>query len=309
MYPLKFFPIYFNKIWGGRDIESIKKDAPEGNIGESWELSCHPNGESIISNGKYKGIKLKELIKENKKNIIGKDISEDKFPILIKFITANDNLSIQVHPDDVYAENFENDNGKSEAWYILKVKNDGKIITGLNNVEKHDIKEKIVNGKLENHLNYTQPKENELYYIEAGLIHGIGKGITLLEIQESSDLTYRVYDYNRGRELHINKATKVINEKLKCEKIIPKKKIIKNNICYEFGDFKSFSIKRYDINKNLLKASNKDGFNVYICVSGKGVITYMEGTETINLGELVMIPSSLGEYCIIGNLGLIEVSV
>lgn len=305
MYPLKFVPIYFEKIWGGRGIEALKSDVPEGRIGESWELSCHKNGTNIIKNGKYKDRYLVDLINEKKELIIGKKYRDKKFPILIKFITASEDLSIQVHPDNNYAKLYENDNGKSEVWYIVKSKN-GKIVCGLNNIDGKNIKE-IMNRDIMSHLNYLDVKKDELYYIKAGLVHAIGKGITLLEIQESSDLTYRVYDYGRNRELHIEKACDVINSKLECKRRKFKLRCNDNYVCYEFGNFNSFKINKYEIKKSLMGKSNKDGFSVYICIKGKGVITYINGTETIKLGETILIPSSLGEYCIIGNLELIEV--
>ncbi|WP_040330609.1 type I phosphomannose isomerase catalytic subunit [Clostridium ihumii] len=307
MYPLKFKSIYLEKIWGGRGLEEFKLDVPQGEIGESWEISCHEDGKSVVTNGIYEGKTLKEVIEIEKEALIGKKINCYRFPILIKFITATDDLSIQVHPDQKYAEENENDNGKNECWYILKNINHGKIVVGINVKNENEFQNIIKNNEIEKKLNYIEPHEGEVYYIKSGLVHAIGKGITLLEIQQNSNLTYRIYDYDRGRKLHVDKALDVVNLNIKCNSEKYSFHKMKGYNIYKFKEINDFIIEKYEIEKLFMSKSDEDRFEVYICIEGKGIITYSNGTETIKMGDSIMIPAQLGEYAIVGNIQLIKV--
>lgn len=307
MYPLKFKPIYFEKIWGGRGLEKFKKDIPRGSIGESWELSCHKNGLSIIENGIYKGKTLKDVIKIEREKLLGRNIDLENFPILIKFISAEDNLSIQVHPDNEYARAVENENGKSELWYILKAEEDSNIILGNKSCSKEEFKSGIISGDLERYLNVIKVKEGEAYYVNAGLLHAIGNGIVLVEIQKSSDVTYRVYDYNRGREIHINKALDVIKLDLIGERLKESKENFKGYNKINYGHMEYFSVEKYEINNILEEESCEESFYVYICIEGKGVVAYNNNEEWLNCGEVVLIPATLGKYYISGNLTILKI--
>jgi len=223
LYPLKFGKVYKDYIWGGRNLDKIGKELPSsGNVAESWELSCHKNGMSTISNGEYSGMTLEEYINKFGCEAIGKALPQkdlDKFPLLIKFIDANDSLSVQVHPSDEYA--FKNENGelgKNEMWYILSAESEATLVAGVaNGVTKESFAEAIKNNTVEECLNYIQVKEGDFINIPDGLVHAIGKGIILAEVQQNSDTTYRVYDYNRvgadgkTRPLHVEKSLETIN--------------------------------------------------------------------------------------------------
>ena len=307
MYPLKFKPVYFEKIWGGRGLEKFKKHLPKGNIGESWELSCHKNGLSIIENGFYKGKTLKEVIKIEGEKLLGKNVHLENFPILIKFISAEDNLSIQVHPNNEYAKAVENENGKSELWYILKAENSSNIILGTKPCSKGEFKNGIISGNLEKYLNVINVKEGEAYYVNAGLVHAIGSGIVLVEIQQSSDITYRVYDYNRGRKIHINKALDVINLNILGERLKERKEILKGYNKTKYGEMEYFSVEKYEINGVLQEESSERSFYVYICIEGEGIVAYNNNEERLECGEVVLIPATLGKYYISGNLTILKV--
>jgi mannose-6-phosphate isomerase len=307
MYPLKFKPVYFEKIWGGRGLERFKKDLPEGNIGESWELSCHKNGLSIIENGIYKGKTLKEVTEIEGEKLLGRNIDLENFPILIKFISAEDNLSIQVHPNNEYARAVENESGKSELWYILKAEKGSNIILGNKHCSKEEFKSGIISGDLERYLNVIEVKEGEAYYVSAGLLHAIGNGIVLVEIQQSSDVTYRVYDYDRGREIHIDKALDVINLDVVGERLKESKESFKGYNKINYGHMEYFSVEKYEINDILEEESCEESFYVYICIEGKGVVDYNNNEEWLNCGEIVLIPATLGKYYISGNLTILKI--
>jgi len=206
MYPLKFNNIYFQKVWGSRYLEIIRNNLPEGSIGESWDVSCHPHGLSIITNGVYKDTSLKDLIQKMGTNILGTKISGEWFPLLIKSLSPGQKLSVQVHPNDEYAMDIENEMGKTEAWYIMEAQPGSKIILGTNGCTREEFERAIVEGNPEKYMNEIEVKKGELYFVKSGLIHTIGSGVIIIEIQQNSDTTYRVYDYNRGRELHVEKS-------------------------------------------------------------------------------------------------------
>lgn len=310
MYPLKFKSIYFEKIWGGAGLKDFKSDFPKGgvNIGESWELSCHKNALSVITNGYYKGKTLKEVIEKDGEKIIGKFYNKP-FPVLIKFISSNDQLSIQVHPDDDYAKEHEDDNGKTEMWYIIKSTKNGEIILGSKEQDKEEFEKKILDGKIEENLNYINPKSGDLYYVEAGLIHGIGKEIVLLEIQQSSDITYRVYDFNRGRELHVKKALDVVNLNLRSNKLNEEKEKFHGYEKIKYQSNNKFKVEKYKIEDFYSDESLSDNFQVLVCIEGEGNIIFKDGIETLLLGETVMIPSNLGKYFIKGSLTILKIEV
>lgn len=217
-YPFLLKPAICKHIWGGtRLIEEYHKKTPNKTLSETWEVSINPEYPSIIDNGIYKGIPLRELIEEYPE-ILGKHLSE--FSLLIKLIDAKSKLSVQVHPDDKYARIKEGQKGKTEAWYILDTDEDAYIYLGFaKETTKEEFEQAIINGTVEKLLNKIPVRVGQSFIVPAGTVHAIGEGVTLLEIQENSSLTYRAYDYNRvdvdgkQRELHIDKALEVTNLK------------------------------------------------------------------------------------------------
>lgn len=203
------------RLWGGDDLKkrySMKHDGP---IGEAWVLSGHENGQSIIQNGSFKGNSLNHLYIEHRA-LFG-DSNHNKFPLLIKVLDAQDDLSVQVHPDDTYSLKYHKDFGKNECWYILDAKPDAQIIFGHYAKDKKDFKSFVDQNKWDNVLKHIPVKKDDFYYIPVGTVHAIGAGIQILEVQQSSDVTYRIYDYDRvdangkTRDLHIKQALDVIN--------------------------------------------------------------------------------------------------
>lgn len=307
MLPLKLKPSFKRYLWGGDSINMIyKKETPEPPVAESWEISAHPDGLSYISGGEYDGMTISQLCEKYGKDFYGDSMSEDsEFPLLLKILDAKDNLSIQVHPNDEYA--FINENGskgKTEAWYILHAEKGASLIYGFKeDVSKEQFKKAIENGMLEDILNKVECKKGDVFYIPAGTVHAIGKGLLIAEIQQSSNTTYRVYDYNRRdkegkfRELHIEKAIDVSNlcsaegkEKIEGEIIevgtSKVKKFIDNNF-FHFDEITIFD-EYNDKTNNLL----------HLVFVAEGTV-FVNGYEFVK-GDSVLLPASIGDYKIVG---------
>ena len=226
LYPLKFIPQYKERIWGGDNLKKILgKDVPAdmARCGESWEISSVEDSVSEVANGYLAGNTLEELIEVYMGDLVGDSIYEKfgvEFPLLIKLIDAQDVLSIQVHPDDEYAEKNHHAYGKTEMWYVISAEENSEIITGFKkDVTREEYLQSLSNGNLKKLLNVEKAKVGDVYYIPAGRVHAIGKGVLLAEIQQTSDITYRIYDWDRvdsngkPRELHNDLALDVIDFK------------------------------------------------------------------------------------------------
>lgn len=303
MYPIKFHPLYFEKIWGGRDFEKFREQVPEGSIGESWDIASHPNGMSVVANGIYTGMRLDELIHATGEELLGTKMAKGKFPLLVKLINANHNLSVQVHPNDEYAQKAEGGTGKTEAWYVVDAQEGASLIVGFKeSFTRSQFLAAMEQGNLEQHLNRIPVKAGDIFLIPSGLVHAIGEGITLAEIQQNSDITYRVYDYNRGRELHIEKALDVIDFTL-AGTVEPAAEEMsegyrKRRLC----STPHFCIELYDVTESCTETSDIERFSIWTCIDGRGEIQYGPQGERTDLrkGDSVLIPASLGQYTITG---------
>lgn len=308
MYPIKFENLYYEKIWGGRDLEDFRENLPEGNIGESWDVACHENGMSVVANGQFKGITFEELIKMYGDKIVGKSLANKEFPLLVKLINSKDRLSVQVHPDDEYAKRIENSLGKTEAWYVVDAKPNASLIVGTKNCDREIFKKAIKENKTEDYLNKINIKKGDCFLIKSGLVHAICEGAIVAEIQQSSDITYRIYDYGRPRELHIEKSLDVINFNLCAVNEV-------NNKLEKFDGYEKgilclsnyFTIEKYIINKSVMELSDLNKFFIFTCVEGNGYIESANKEKVeIKKGDSILIPATLGEYSIVGNLTLLK---
>ncbi len=289
-------------IWGGqRLIDEYNKKAPGGLIAETWELSCYPGSSSEIINGEDAGKTLPEYIEEKGREILGKNCERfDFFPILVKLIDAKKDLSIQVHPDDDYALKNEKQYGKTEMWYVLEADEGAFLYYGFNRqISKEEFRQRIDDGTLTEVLKAEPVKRGDVFFIKAGTIHAIGKGILVAEIQQNSDVTYRVYDYKRkdsqGRErpLHIDKALDVTDLNM-AERIMPEDGHI--------GNCKYFTVDREvlsDSDKVRGRVDEKS-FKHFLFTSGQGKISC--GGEDISFikGDSFFLPAGSGEYEISG---------
>ncbi|MDT0295811.1 type I phosphomannose isomerase catalytic subunit [Mesonia ostreae] len=312
LYPLKFAPILKTKIWGGEKLHSVLGKEKIGNkIGESWEISGVDGDFSVVENGSLRGKSLKNLILKYKEKLVGTSIYaryKENFPLLVKFIDAKENLSVQVHPDDELASKRHDTLGKTEMWYIVQADPEAKIITGFQNgITKEGYLSHLKNESLEEILNKEVVESGDAFYIKAGLIHAIGAGVLLAEIQETSDITYRIYDYNRKgidgekRELHTQLALDAIdysnNDDYKIRYNSKENKLNSLVDCAYFTTQLLHLKEDYSFNLPI----HSDSFVILMCVEGSAVIEYEDGNENIKLGECMLIPADLKELNISSN--------
>lgn len=306
MYPIRFENLYYEKIWGGRDLIDFRDNLPDGNIGESWDIACHPNGTGIVANGEFKGIRFDELIKEYGTRIVGTKVSLEKLPLLVKLINSREKLSVQVHPGDEYAAKYEGDYGKTEAWYVVDAKPDATLIVGTKDCTKEEFEAAIKSGKVEKYLNKIEVKKGDCFLINSGLIHAICEGVIIAEIQQNSDVTYRVYDYGRPREIHVEKALAVTNFELQCENLKGEEIAFdgykKSLLCKN----EYFGIEKLTIAETLEDSSDSDKFAILTCVEGEGIIEGNGYSEKIKMGDSYLIPAALGTYEIKGELTVLK---
>ncbi|MGC9341694.1 MAG: type I phosphomannose isomerase catalytic subunit [Bacteroidales bacterium] len=304
LYPLKFKPILKDKIWGGDKLNKLlgKKEA-SGSCGESWEISTVKDNLSVVSEGFLAGNNLEELIEIYMGDLVGDKIYEQfglQFPLLIKYIDATADLSIQVHPDDETSRERHNSFGKTEMWYVIDAEPGSKLISGF----KHELTQgeyvdALESGKIENILNYEEVKPGDVFFMPAGRVHAIGKGILLAEIQQMSDVTYRIYDWKRKdkdgkeRELHTDLALDVIDfKKYDNYRTIYERS---TNKSVNIGECKYFTTNLVNFDKTVEKDFNFiDSFVIYMCVNGKvDVLSPDNEGITISKGETIMIPAEI----------------
>lgn len=302
-------PVYKDYIWGGTKLkEYFGKETTTDITAESWEISTNADGISKIKN---QDITLKELFdnKDTRVEIFGTKTKDmEKFPLLIKFIDANSNLSVQVHPDDKYAKENENDTGKTEMWYIIDCLPNSQIICGMkDDVKQEDVEGIIRNNKIKENLNYVDIKKGDSIYIPSGTIHAILGGALICEIQQNSNLTYRVYDWDRvgsdgkPRALHIDKAIDVINVNAN-----PKIEHEKQEGCYRVCDSEFFKVDKINVEQEYKDRTNKESFYAINVVEGNGIIEYKNNTYNLKRGDSIIIPADLGEYTIKGKMELLK---
>ncbi|MDF4222381.1 MULTISPECIES: type I phosphomannose isomerase catalytic subunit [Maribacter] len=302
MHPLKFRPILKERLWGGTKLKEVFGKPIESDItGESWELSTVKGDISVVANGSLEGKSLQELIDSNAEELLGKSVVErfgKEFPILIKFIDAKQDLSIQLHPNDALAKERHNSFGKTEMWYIMDADPNAELIVGFNkDVTKEEYAESVANDTLLDLLNYEQVKEGDTFFINTGKIHAIGAGVMLAEIQQTSDVTYRVFDFNRKdkegnlRELHTELALDAVDYEKK------------DDFKVEYGHNKNevntmvdcpyFKTNFIELTDNLdLDTAQRDSFTIFMCVGGETKISTAEGEVSIKSGETALLPAS-----------------
>jgi len=319
LYPLKFKPITQYRIWGGSKLnQAVPPTLQMENLGEIWCLSGVPGNVSEVENGELKGQSLHELIETYREKLVGKKAWEKfgkDFPLLIKFIDAAQPLSVQVHPNDEIAGKLHHSFGKSEMWYIMDAKKDAELIIGFNEgITKEDYKRHLKNGSLEEILHKIPVEKGDAVYIPAGRVHAIGAGIVLAEIQQTSDITYRIYDYNRidkdgkKRELHTGLALQAIDFNPIDE--------IKTNYHSTENQFNKlietpyFETKIFNGNKEILIQGNNE-IRIYICTEGNAKFQTENAETELNKYQSLLMPAEINSYKIIpkGSSTLIEVRV
>lgn len=320
MYPIKFKKILKEKVWGGREFSNILNiNLPDNKrYGESWEVSAHKNGVSVVDNGIYRGKTLEELIKSNGAAFLGSEISKkyhNKFPLLIKYLDINDKLSVQVHPNDEYALRVEGEYGKYESWFIVDASSDAKIILGVKDgVTKDRFKEKVEHDDFSDIFREVQVKKGDIIDIVPGLIHASLKGrIVICEIQQNSDTTYRIYDFDREvhgqkRALHIDKSLEVINFSMKprVESIEHREKIeLQRGYKERLSANDYYNIDRIKLDGGRYNPASYKNFKIHSVIDGYGYVEYNNETISLTKGDTFFIPAEL-DLSITGDIELLE---
>ncbi len=320
IHPLKFQPILKERLWGGTKLKEVLKKPISSDItGESWELSAVSGDVSVVANGNLKNIALSTLIDKFPEALLGKSVVErfgKEFPILIKFIDAKQDLSIQLHPNDELAKKRHNSFGKTEMWYVMDADAGSQLIVGFNkNVTKEEYAKSLEDDDLLKLLNYEPVKEGDTFFINTGKIHAIGAGVLLAEIQQTSDVTYRVFDFNRKdkegnlRELHTDMALDAMDyEKKNDFKVAYDTSRDSSNVMVDCPYFKTNFL---NLSKELNQdTSKRDSFTIFMCVGGTAKIRTNEGEVNINKGETVLVPAlAKGIYIITEGVKLLEVTI
>lgn len=300
LYPLKCKPLLKEKIWGGSELQNfLNKPSQLEKTGESWEVAAIPQGTSAIANGVYKGKKLSEITSAFAKAILGAPVIEKfggQVPLLIKFIDASDKLSVQLHPDDHLAKTIGG-TGKTEMWYVLKAKEGAHIIAGFKeDIDEERLSNILKSNTLEEHLNYIPVKEGDAFYISAGLIHAIGEGVLIAEIQQPSDITYRIHDYNRKqedgsyRQLHLEEAREAIKFKnIETVKLSYEHSKVGSQVLKHSPYFKTDII---FLNTTEHVIERTDSLTILMVVKGTGVLLCDSKNYELQLGDTYIIPAA-----------------
>ena len=318
LYPLKFESIFKYRIWGGEKLKThLGKQYTEDSIGESWELSDVPGDESIVKNGVHKGKTLRSLLENYSTDILGKSVHEahdGNFPLLLKFIDAKSPLSIQVHPDDEIAGKRNDSLGKSEMWYVMQADEGAELTVGFKrNESKASYEKAIKENNIVPLLNTVKVKNGDTFYIPAGRIHAIGAGVLLAEIQQTSDITYRIYDYDRvdpltneKRELHTHETLDVIDFKVKDFYHTEYSK--KENNSNKLVHTPFFKTDITLLNGQLAKDyTDRDSFVVYMCVEGNLIITHDNIEYSLKMGEVILLPACIKQFMTKGDAKILEI--
>lgn len=307
--PMFLKPVFQEKIWGGSRLRSVFGfDIPNDKIGEDWAISAHPHGVSVVENGEYQGQKLDELW-QNHKELFGNP-TEPVFPLLIKILDAEDELSVQVHPDDAYGMKHEGELGKTECWYIIDAEPGAEIIYGHHAKTREELAEMIQEGRWDDLLKKVPVKKGDFFYVPSGTIHAIGKGIMILETQQSSDTTYRVYDYDRKdangntRELHIQQSIDVTTVPTITPQIQMKEVRKGNSSIVTYLETEFFNVYEWDI-KGITSFKKQAPYTLATVIDGAGELVVNEKIYPLTKGASFILPNDVTEWTVQGELSII----
>lgn len=305
---LKLTPAFKDYLWGGTRLrDDFQKDCDFDKIAESWELSCHKDGPSTIANGEFKGLTLSEYIDNAGKSVLGTDCEKfENFPILIKLIDAKDNLSVQVHPDNEYAQRVEGEYGKTEMWYIVDCDEGATLLYGFKDtITKDEFAQRIADNTLLEVTNAVPVKKGDVFFIQAGTLHAIGKGILIAEIQQNSNTTYRIYDYGRvgkdgkPRELHVEKAKDVTDlcpAKAYPETPVEQKDGYTSKLLSSCDYFTTYAV---DVDSEAVLEADEKSFLSLLILDGECEIT-ADDTVKAKKGDSIFVPAGTGKVIVDG---------
>lgn len=313
MQPLILIPPIKDYIWGGTKLrDEFGKECKLERLAESWELSCHKDGGSVIANGEYAGKTLAEYIEERPETLGTNCGRFEFFPVLIKLIDACDNLSVQVHPDNEYAQRVEGEYGKTEMWYIVDCDEGASLIYGFKEeISKEDFRKAIETNTLLDKVNSVPVKKGDVFFINSGTLHAIGRGILIAEIQQNSNTTYRVYDYGRvgadgkPRELHIEKALDVTNLTPAEPYKLPDPQKLEGRTVRQLADCEYFTVSREEVETETLLCADEASFNHVLVLEGDAALVSDFGEVKLKKGSSVFVPAGTGAYTIKGKCSII----
>ena len=317
IYPLQFEPILKERIWGGEKLNSVlNKPITSKSTGESWEISTVEGDVSVISNGTLKGISLNEVIGNFPKEVLGTAVFEKfgkQFPLLFKYLDAKTDLSIQVHPNDELAKERHNSFGKTEMWYIMQADEGSRIIVGFkNNSNAKEYVSHLENNTLLALLEEVKVKIGDVFFLETGTVHAIGAGLLVAEIQQTSDITYRLYDFDRvdsegnKRELHVELALEAINY----NKVETQKKYNKQeNVSNKMVNCPYFTTNYLNIAGEINVSKSATSFTVYMCTEGEFQLEYNQEQYHYSKGDTVLIPAAMTDFNLLGKATLLEIYI
>lgn len=316
LYPMKLTAPCKDYIWGGNRLrKEYGKVSDSDKIAESWELSCHKDGESVIADGEFAGMTLTAFIEKSGREVLGNNCRKfEYFPILIKLIDAKDNLSIQVHPNNEYAQRVEGEYGKTEMWYIVDCDPGAELLYGFkSNITKEEFERRIKDNTLLEVTNSVEVHKGDVFFIEAGTLHAIGKGILIAEIQQNSNTTYRIYDYGRvgadgkPRQLHIDKAVEVTEltpPKYPCKPMGNEE--VKDSYTEQLlSKCEYFRVKKLNVKEKCTLEAGTDSFNSILVLDGEGEL---DGVK-LKKGDSCFIPSGYGKYTFVGKAEMIVTDI
>ena len=317
MYPLQFDPILKERIWGGEKLKTeLNKPITSSITGESWEISTVKGDISIIANGALKGKSLMDVINDNPNEILGTEIYTrfgKQFPLLFKYLDAREDLSIQVHPNDALAKKRHDSFGKTEMWYIMQADEDARIIVGFKeNSNAAEYLENLENKTLLSILDDVKVKSGDVFFLETGTVHAIGAGLVVAEIQQTSDITYRLYDFDRvdaqgaTRELHVDLALDAINYNVVQTKKEYSKDVNESNVVV---DCPYFTTNFIPLDGNISVQKDGKSFSVYMCIDGEFEIECNDAVYHYKKGDTLLIPAGISELIISGKASILEIYI
>jgi mannose-6-phosphate isomerase len=317
LYPLQFEPILKERIWGGEKLKTILHKPIDSTItGESWELSTVEGDVSVVSNGLLKGKSVMDIINEVPSELLGSSVYKTfgkQFPLLFKYLDAREDLSIQVHPNDALAKKRHNSFGKTEMWYVMQADPDARIIVGFKkDATAAEYIQHLDDKTLLSLLDDIKVTDGDAFFLDTGTVHAIGAGLVIAEIQQTSDITYRLYDFDRKdangqtRELHVDLALEAINyKKVDSHKLYTKKSNSSNTIV----DCPYFTTNFIPLDGEIETVKTGESFTVYMCVVGTFAISYESVTYDYKKGDTVLIPAAMKSYLLSGKASILEIYI
>ena len=317
LYPLQFEPILKERIWGGTKLKTyLNKPITSDITGESWEISTVENDVSVVANGSLKGKSLNDVINKFPEAILGTKVHKEfgkQFPLLFKYLDAREDLSIQLHPNDELAKKRHNSFGKTEMWYVMQADPNSRLIVGFKEKSSPDEYLKYIHDKnIVDILDTKKVKQGDVFFLATGTIHAIGAGIVIAEIQQTSDITYRIYDFDRvdangnKRELHVDLSLEAVNyETIEAQKFYSKVE----NISNEVVNCKYFTTNFIPLDGNTTINKSGDSFTVYMCVDGSFELTGDGEGYTYIKGNTVLIPAALTDFQLSGKASILEIYI